>query len=110
MMTGRYNDNHGNSVVLLMDYQWCGQEIALHTRTTLTKEASLMEGGFSACRHSAETIHWVAGSKPVLFSGQCGQTHSRKLLSELAKTDHTAHWSAQYSFVTITGPEAGTSL
>lgn len=49
-------------------------------------------------------------SKQVLLSGQYGQINSRKLLSELAKTEHIAHWSAEHSFVTITGPESGTSL
>lgn len=29
-------------------------------------------------------------SKRVLLSGQCGQINSRKLLSELATTEHTA--------------------
>lgn len=49
-------------------------------------------------------------SKWVLLSGQWGQINSRKLLPELAKTEHIAHWSAEHSFVTIIGPESGTSL
>lgn len=50
-------------------------------------------------------------SECVLFSEQCGEMiHSRKLLPEVAITEHTAHWPAEYSFDIVIRLELGTSL